>query len=101
MTSKDAVKKAEADLAAANKAVADAEAGKQTAAEKIAALKAQHEKLCAEIKKLDDEARAAGFQFDKADDSTAAQAGAVNEQQAQMQNATMKAKMEQKEAQKA
>merc|ERR1719375_2075363 len=101
LTSADAVKKAQADLAAADKAVDSAEAGKKTAAEKIAALKAQHEKLCAEIKKLDDEARAAGFQFDKADDSTAAQAGAVNQQQAQMQNATMKAKMEAAEAEKA
>merc|ERR550537_1994616 len=58
LTSADAVKKAEADLAAANKAVDDAEAGKKAAAEKIAALKAQHKKLCAEIKKLDEEAKA-------------------------------------------
>lgn len=101
LTSADAVKKAEADLAAADKAVDAAEAGKKTAAEKIAALKAQHEKLCAEIKKLDDEAKAAGFQFDDADSATDAQAGAVNQQQAQMQNATMKAKMEAKEAEQA
>merc|ERR1719335_45554 len=95
MTSADAVKKAEADLAAANKAVDDAEAGKKAAAEKIAALKAKHEALCAEIKKLDEEAKAAGFKFDQADDATADQAGAVNQQTQQMQNATMKAKMEQ------
>merc|ERR1719262_1634689 len=101
LTSADAVKKAQADLAAADKAVDAAEAGKKTAAEKIAALKAQHEKLCAEIKKLDDEAKAAGFQFDDADSATDAQAGAVNQQQAQMQNATMKAKMEAKEAEQA
>merc|ERR1719353_439224 len=101
MTSKDAIAKAKADLEAANKAVADAEAGKKAAADKIAALKAQHEKLCAEIKKLDEEAKAAGFQFDDADSATDAQAGAVNQQQAQMQNATMKAKMEAKEAEQA
>jgi chromosome segregation ATPase len=101
MTSKDAIAKAQADLDAANKAVSDAEAGKLTAAEKIAALKAQHEKLCAEIKKLDDEARAAGFQFDKADSATDGQANAVDAEAQQMQNATMKAKMEKEEAQKA
>merc|ERR1719460_3579984 len=39
LTSADAVKKAKADLEAANKAVADAEAGKKAAADKIAALK--------------------------------------------------------------
>jgi len=101
MTSKDAIAKAKADLEAANKAVADAEAGKKAAAEKIAALKAQHEKLCAEIKKLDEEAKAAGFEFSKADSATDGQAGAVNQEQQQMQNATMKAQAEQAEAQKA
>merc|ERR1719263_2087508 len=101
MTSKDAIAKAQADLDAANKAVDDAEAGKKTAAEKIAALKAQHEKLCAEIKKLDEEARAAGFEFAKADSTTDGQAGAVSQEQQQMQNATMKAQAEQTQAQKA
>merc|ERR1719265_51746 len=68
-TSADAVSKAKADLDAANKAVADAEAGKLTAQQKIEALKAKHAKLSEEAEKLDAEARAAGFQFDKADDA--------------------------------
>jgi len=101
MTSADAVAKAKADLAAANKAVDAAEAGKLSAKEKIEALKAQHEKLCAEIKKMDDEAKAAGFSLDKAEGATSAQGGAVNSQMDQMQNATMKAKAEEAEAAKA
>merc|ERR1719498_1200925 len=98
MTSADAVAKAKADLEAANKAVDSAEAGKLTAQQKIDALKAQHEKLCAEIKKLDDEAKAAGFSMDKAEGATSAQSGAVNSQMDQMQNSTMKAKAEEAEA---
>merc|ERR1719375_2885769 len=77
-TSADAVAKAKADLEAANKAVDAAEAGKLTAAQKIEALKAQHAKLCEEIKKLDEEARAAGFSMGDASNATNAQAGAVN-----------------------
>merc|ERR1719408_87670 len=63
-TSADAVKKAQADLAKADAAVDAAEKGKLTAQQKIEALKAQHAKLCAEIKKLDAEAAAAGYKID-------------------------------------
>jgi chromosome segregation ATPase len=100
-TSTDAAAKAKADLAAANKALDDAEAGKMTAQQKIEALKAQHAKLCEQIKKMDEEAKAAGFSLDKAEGATGAQAGAVNSQMDQMQNATMKAKAEESEAKKA
>merc|ERR1712118_168807 len=99
-TSADAVKKAEADLAKAKAAVDSAEKGKLTAQQKIDALKAQHAKLCEESKKLEAEAAAAGFQIDKSEDATGSAAAGVNQQQSQMQNATMKAKMEQAEAEK-
>merc|ERR1719262_1728570 len=71
-TSADAVKKAEADLAKANAAVDSAEKGKLTAQQKIDALKAQHAKLCEEIKKLDAEAEAAGFKIGESEDATGA-----------------------------
>merc|ERR1719146_114724 len=67
-TSADAVAKAKADLDAANKAVDSAEAGKLAAKQKIEALKAQIAKLCDEEKKLEEEAKAAGFSFNKAED---------------------------------
>merc|ERR1719352_409849 len=100
-TSADAVKKAQEDLAKANAAVEAAEKGKLTAQQKIDALKAQHAKLCEEIKKLDAEAEAAGFSIDKAEGATGSAAGGVSTEQQQYQNATMKAKMEKTEAEKA
>merc|ERR1719420_355458 len=93
-TSADAIAKAQADLDKANAAVDAAEKGKLTAEQKIDALKALHAKLCDEIKKLDAEAEAAGFKIDQSEDATGSAAAGVNSQQQQMQNATMKAKME-------
>merc|ERR1719162_2277645 len=93
----DAIKKAQADLDAAHKAHGDATAGKTAAQQKVDELKAEQEKLRAEIKKVEGESAAAGGSLGNTND----EAHGVSNQNQDLRNATARASAAELEAAKA